>query len=224
MNDPVKIKIEHLFFSYRDRSVLRDANLRIAENTITAIIGPSGIGKSTFLMTLNRLWETIQGQFQEIHDRNYPLTTLRRSVGMVFQTPNPLPMNIFGNVSFPLKLAGFRQKSKMADRVEQALKRAYLWDEVKDRLNEDALLLSGGQQQRLCIARALILEPEILLLDEPTSSLDPKAGAVIEELLVNLKNSCTLLIVSHHQDQVQRIADTVFELAEGKFVPRPVWK
>jgi len=232
MNDPVKIKIEHLFFSYRDRFVLRDANLRIAENTITAIIGPSGIGKSTFLMTLNRLWETIpgtklqgrieikfQGQFQEIHNRNYPLTTLRRSVGMVFQTPNPLPMNIFGNVSFPLKLAGFRQKSKMADRVEMALKRAYLWDEVKDRLNEDALLLSGGQQQRLCIARALILEPEILLLDEPTSSLDPKAGAVIEELLVNLKNSCTLLIVSHYQDQVQRVADTVFELAEGKFVP-----
>jgi phosphate transport system ATP-binding protein len=235
MNDPVKIKIEHLFFSYRDRSVLRDANLRIAENTITAIIGPSGIGKSTFLMTLNRLWETIpgtklqgrieikfQGQFQEIHDRNYPLTTLRRSVGIVFQTPNPLPMNIFGNVSFPLKLAGFRQKSQMAERVEQALKRAYLWEEVKDRLKADALLLSGGQQQRLCIARALILEPEILLLDEPTSSLDPKAGAVIEELLVNLKNSCTLLIVSHYQDQVQRVADTVFELAEGKFVPMPV--
>jgi phosphate transport system ATP-binding protein len=235
MNDPVKIKIEHLFFSYGDRFVLRDANLRIAENTITAIIGPSGIGKSTFLMTLNRLWETIpgtklqgrieikfQGQFQEIHDRNYPLTTLRRSVGIVFQTPNPLPMNIFGNVSFPLKLAGFRQKSQMAERVEQALKRAYLWEEVKDRLKADALLLSGGQQQRLCIARALILEPEILLLDEPTSSLDPKAGAVIEELLVNLKNSCTLLIVSHYQDQVQRVADTVFELAEGKFVPMPV--
>ncbi|MBU0652104.1 MAG: ATP-binding cassette domain-containing protein, partial [Proteobacteria bacterium] len=110
------------------------------------------------------------------------------------------------------------------DRVEQALKRAYLWDEVKDRLNEDALLLSGGQQQRLCIARALILEPEILLLDEPTSSLDPKAGAVIEELLVNLKDSCTLLIVSHYKDQVQRIADAVFELAEEKFVPLPVWK
>lgn len=230
MNDPVKIKIEHLFFSYGGRFVLRDVNLRIAENTITAIIGPSGIGKSTFLMTLNRLWETIpgagmqgrveikfQGRFQEIHDRNYPLTTLRRSVGMVFQTPNPLPMSISRNVAFPLKLAGFRKKSEMADRVEQALKRAYLWDEVKDRLNEDALRLSGGQQQRLCIARALILEPEILLLDEPTSSLDPKAGAVIEELLVNLKDSCTLLTVSHYQDQVQRIADTVFELAEGKF-------
>jgi phosphate transport system ATP-binding protein len=238
MNDPVKIKIEHLFFSYRDRFILRDVNLRIAENTMTAIIGPSGIGKSTFLMTLNRLWETIpgaklqgrieikfQGRFQEIHDRNYPPTKLRRSVGMVFQTPNPLPMNIFGNVSFPLKLAGFRQKSAMADRVEQALKRAYLWDEVKDRLNEDALRLSGGQQQRLCIARALILEPEILLLDEPTSSLDPKAGAVIEELLVSLKDSCTLLIVSHYQDQVQRIANTVFELAEGKMsVPMPVLK
>ncbi len=232
MTDSIKIKIEHLFFSYQDRFVLRDVNLRIAENTITAIIGPSGIGKSTLLMTLNRLWETIpgaklrgeieikfQGRFQEIHDRNYPLVTLRRSVGMVFQTPNPLPMTIFGNVSFPLKLAGFRKKSEMGDRVEQALKRAYLWDEVKDRMNEDALRLSGGQQQRLCIARALILEPEILLLDEPTSSLDPKSGAVIEELLVNLKDSCTLLIVSHYQDQVQRIADAVFELAEGKFVP-----
>jgi phosphate transport system ATP-binding protein len=234
MNDPVKIKIEHLFFRYGDRFVLRDVNLRIAENTITAIIGPSGIGKSTFLMTLNRLWETIpgaklqgrveikfQGRFQEIHDCDYPPTTLRRLVGMVFQTPNPLPMTISRNVSFPLKQAGFRHKSQMADRVEEALKRAYLWDEVKDRLDEDALSLSGGQQQRLCIARALILEPEILLLDEPTSSLDPKAGAVIEELLVNLRGSCTLLMVSHYQDQVQRIADAVFELAEGRFVPMP---
>lgn len=233
MNDPMKIIIEHLFFYYRERCVLRDISLRIAEKTITAIVGPSGIGKSTFLMTLNRLWETIPGakmqgrieiglkggRLQDIHDRDFPLTTLRRSVGMVFQTPNPLPMTISRNVSFPLKLAGFRQKGMIADQVEQALKRAYLWEEVKDRLDENALRLSGGQQQRLCIARALILEPEILLLDEPTSSLDPKSGEVIEELLMSMKASCTLLIVSHYRDQVQRIADTVFELADGKFVP-----
>jgi phosphate transport system ATP-binding protein len=232
MNTTVKIAIDHLFFSYNDHHVLRDVTVRIAANTITAIVGPSGIGKSTFLMTLNRLWETIPGarlqgcveiqfggRFQNIYDHNYPLTRLRRQVGMVFQTPNPLPMSISKNVSFPLHLAGYRQKGEIADRVEQALKRAYLWEEVKDRLTENALLLSGGQQQRLCIARALILEPDILLLDEPTSSLDAKSAAVIEGLLVGLKENCTLMIVSHYWDQVQRIADTVFELTEGTLAP-----
>lgn len=232
MNKAVKISIDNLFFSYGDHRVLRDVTVRIAANTMTAIVGPSGIGKSTFLMTLNRLWETISGarlkgrveiqfggRFQNIYDRNYPLTLLRRQVGMVFQTPNPLPMSIAKNVSFPLRLAGYRKKGEIADRVEQALKRAYLWEEVKDRLTESALVLSVGQQQRLCIARALILEPEILLLDEPTSSLDAKAAAVIEDLLIDLKKNCTLLIVSHYQDQVQRIADTVFELLEGKLAP-----
>jgi phosphate transport system ATP-binding protein len=228
MNATAKISIEHLFFSYNDHHILRDVNVRIAANTLTAIVGPSGIGKSTFLMTLNRLWETIPGarlqgrveiqfggRFQNIYDHNYPLTRLRRQVGMVFQTPNPLPMSISKNVSFPLRLAGYRQKGEIADRVEQALKRAYLWEEVKDRLTENALALSGGQQQRLCIARALILGPDILLLDEPTSSLDAKSAAVIEDLLVDLKENCTLMIVSHYWDQVQRIADNVFELTEG---------
>jgi phosphate transport system ATP-binding protein len=227
-----KIFIENLFFSYNDHHILCDVAVRIAANTITAIVGPSGIGKSTFLTTLNRLWETIPGarlkgrveiqfggRFQNIYDHHYPLTRLRRQVGMVFQTPNPLPMSISKNVSFPLYLAGYRQKGEMADRVEQALKRAFLWEEVKDRLTENALVLSGGQQQRLCIARALILEPDVLLLDEPTSSLDAKAAAVIEGLLVSLKENCTLIIVSHYWDQVQRIADTVFELTEGKLVP-----
>lgn len=228
MNTAVKIAIEHLFFSYNDHQLLRDVTARFTANTITAIVGPSGIGKSTFLTTLNRLWETIPGArlkgrveiefggcFRNIYDRNYPLTLLRRQVGMVFQTPNPLPMGIAKNVAFPLHLAGYRKKGEIADRVEQALKRAYLWEEVKDRLTESALVLSGGQQQRLCIARALILEPEILLLDEPTSSLDAKAAAVIEGLLVDLKENCTLLIVSHYRDQVQRVADAVFELSEG---------
>lgn len=232
MDRAVKISIDHLFFSYNDHYVLRDVTVRLAANTITAIVGPSGIGKSTFLTTLNRLWETIPGTrltgrveirfggcFQNIYDRNYPLTLLRRQVGMVFQTPNPLPMSIAKNVSLPLQLAGYRKKGEIADRVEQALKRAYLWEEVKDRLTENASVLSGGQQQRLCIARALILEPEVLLFDEPTSSLDAKAAAVIESLLVDLKENCTLLIVSHYRDQVQRIADTVFELTEGNLAP-----
>jgi len=213
---------------------LRDITTQFAENAITAIVGPSGVGKSTLLMTLNRLWESIpsakmkgkvevkfDGRFCDIYDRSFSLPQLRRLVGMVFQVPNPLPMSIYKNIAFPLKLAGYKDKGLIGHRVEQALKRAYLWNEVKDRLTEDALALSGGQQQRLCIARALVLEPEILLLDEPTSSLDAKAGAVIEELLASLKDHCTLLVVSHYLDQVKRIADTVVELSNGRFVPRP---
>jgi len=138
---------------------------------------------------------------------------------MVFQVPNPLPMSIFKNVAFPLKLAGFCDKQAAAEKVEEALRRAYLWEEVRDRLTDHAMQLSGGQQQRLCIARALILEPQILLLDEPTSSLDATAAAVIEGLLVNLKKRCTILVVSHYLAQVQRIADRVLELADGILVP-----
>lgn len=231
MDNNLKICIENMHFSYDDHSVLAGANLRIMENTINAIIGPSGIGKSTFLTTLNRLWETspaarfhgrveifFQGIPQDIYDVGFPATTLRRRVGMVFQTPNPLPMSIFRNVAFPLKLTGGTSRAETAARVEKALRHAYLWDDVKERLQEDALLLSGGQQQRLCIARALVLEPEVLLLDEPTSSLDGKAGSVIEDLLVDLKKNCTIVMVSHYLDQVRRIADTVHELQNGKFV------
>jgi phosphate transport system ATP-binding protein len=232
MNDKIKINIEHLSFSYNDKYILQDINVRINENTINAIVGPSGIGKTTFLTIINRLWEinpgaklrgkveiSFNGGLQDIHDPRNPVTSLRRSVGMVFQTPNPLPMSIFNNVSFPLKLSGSVSKREFPDRVEQALKRTFLWNEVKDRLQENALQLSGGQQQRLCIARALVLEPEVLLLDEPTSSLDVKAGTVIEELLMELKKGCTILIVSHYLDQVRRIADVVFELSGGKLIP-----
>ncbi|MEW6378276.1 MAG: ATP-binding cassette domain-containing protein [bacterium] len=222
----VKIKTAHLYFSYHDHYVLRDITVQFIENSITAIIGPSGVGKSTFLMTLNRLWEGIpgakmkgmveikfNGNFHDIYSRSYPLPQLRRTVGMVFQVPNPLLMSIYKNVAFPLKLAGIKDKSLIGHKVEQALKNAHLWEEVKNRLADSALALSGGQQQRLCIARALVLEPEILLLDEPTSSLDSKAGAVIEELLLNIKEHCTILTVSHYLDQVKRIADTVVELS-----------
>jgi len=231
MENKVKIKIDGLSFSYGEHPVLNNITARFSENTITAIVGPSGKGKTTFLMTLNRLWESIpeariegkveirfSDRFYNIYEPSYPLPRLRRLVGMVFQVPNPLPMSIYKNVGFPLKLAGLKDRNHISMKVETALKRAFLWEEVKDRLTDDALALSGGQQQRLCIARALILEPEILLLDEPTSSLDAGAGAVIEELLLSLKSRCTLLMVSHYLDQLKRIADTVVELSEGKFI------
>ncbi len=226
---PTKIKIRSLEFYFRDAKVLDRIDLDIPENTITAVTGPSGQGKSTFLMTLNRLWEpdpharltgTIHirmgNEFQDIYDPRFKVHALRRAVGMVFQAPNPLPMSIYKNVAFPLKLAGEEKAGDAAFRVEQALKHTFLWDEVKDRLHDDARSLSGGQQQRLCMARALILKPEVLLLDEPTASLDERAARVIEELLVELKQECTLILVSHYQEQVKRVADSSYSLAHGR--------
>lgn len=221
-----KIKVRDLFFYYNDHMVLQNINIDIMENSITAVTGPSGQGKSSFLMTLNRLWENIDGakitgsieirfnkNFQNIYDKKYPVSVLRRQVGMVFQVPNPLPMSIYNNIAFPLKLNGEHKKKDLLFRIEDALKRTFLWDEVKDRLNKNAGTLSGGQQQRLCIARALILNPHVMLLDEPTSSLDEKAGRVIEDLLVELKKNCTIVLVSHYMNQVKRIADTRMKLS-----------
>jgi phosphate transport system ATP-binding protein len=153
-------------------------------------------------------------------NNGYPVNRLRRKVGMAFQNPNPLPMSIYKNVAFPLKLAGEKEKQKMENKVQTALAWAFLWEEVKDRLSADARTLSGGQQQRLCIARALILKPEVLLLDEPTASLDTKAAEVIEDLISNLKSHCTILMVSHYLDQVQRVADDVMELVGGSLISR----
>jgi phosphate transport system ATP-binding protein len=229
MENKTKIQIDGLSFFYNDYRVLNNITVSFPKNSITAIVGPSGKGKTTFLMILNRLWESIpearmEGSvkirfdegFHKIYDPSYPLFRLRRLVGMVFQIPNPLPMSIYKNVAFPLKLAGLKDKKLISEKVETALKSAFLWEEVKDRLRDNAFALSGGQQQRLCIARALTLEPQILLLDEPTSSLDASASAVIEELMINLKDRCTLLMVSHYLDQVKRIADTILELSDGK--------
>lgn len=229
MENKTKIKIDGLSFFYNNHQVLNSITVSFPKNTITGIVGPSGQGKTTFLMILNRLWESIpetrmegsvkirfDDRFHKIYDPSYPLSQLRRLVGMVFQIPNPLPMSIYKNVAFPLKLAGVKDKDLISEKVETALKSAFLWEEVKDRLKDNAFALSGGQQQRLCIARALTLEPQILLLDEPTSSLDASAASVIEELMINLKDRCTLLMVSHYLDQVKRIADTVMELSNGK--------
>lgn len=229
MEKKIKIEVDALSFRYGKTPVLKNVSARFSENAITAIVGPSGCGKSTFLKVLNRLWEGFPGAersgcvrirfddvFQDIYDPAFSLPRLRRKVGMVFQTPNPLPMSIYKNVAFPLKLMG-ENKKHLSPRVEQALRDAYLWEEVKDRLTLDARHLSGGQQQRLCIARALILEPEVLLLDEPTASLDAEAGEIIESLLVNLKSHCSLVIVSHYMDQVKRIADECIRITEAGF-------
>jgi phosphate transport system ATP-binding protein len=230
--ETTRIRVADLSFSYRKRAALRNIHADFAESTITALVGPSGAGKSTFLTTLNGLWQTIpearmsgqvlirlEGAFRDIYAEGFPVSRLRRRVGMVFQTPNPLPMSIFRNIAFPLKLAGENRRDVIEPRVEAALRRAYLWEEVKDRLGDNALTLSGGQQQRLCIARALVLEPQVLLLDEPTSSLDETAGRVIEELLVSLKDRLTLLVVSHYTDQVKRIADRVLTFSNGSIDP-----
>ncbi len=222
-----KIKINGLNFFYQQKAILKKLEGEFEERAITTIMGPSGIGKSTFLMVLNRLYESIpncrvegkvelklDGRYIDIH--KLPLTTLRKKVGMVFQIPNPLPMSVFKNVAFPLKLSGIKDGRVIEEKVEKALKNAFLWDEVKDRLNDSALQLSGGQQQRLCIARAMIIEPHVLLLDEPTSSLDMEAALKIGELLEDLKQKCTLIIVSHYMDLTKRISDRVLTLKDGR--------
>lgn len=222
----IKIRINDLNFFYKKKSVLKGLKGEVEEKAITTIIGPSGVGKTTLLMVINRLYESIpdcrvEGRVEiKLNDRyidvhKLPVTTLRKKVGMVFQVPNPLPMSIFKNIAFPLKLSGVKDREYIKEKVEQALKDAFLWDEVKDRLNDSALELSGGQQQRLCIARAMIMQPEVLLLDEPTSSLDMEAALKITELLKSLKEKCTLIVVSHYTSLTRRISDNVLTLKDG---------
>jgi phosphate transport system ATP-binding protein len=229
MQPTAKIVTDRLSFYYGKTPVLQNVSVELEERRITAITGPSGSGKSSFLSVLNRMWTEIPGVhltgrahirlgdgMHDLCDGKLPAGELRRKVGMVFQTPNPLPMSIYRNVAFPLKLAGIRDRQQIAARVESALRRTLLWDEVKDRLKKDARKLSGGQQQRLCIARSLVLEPEVLLLDEPTSALDAAAAAGIEELLLDLKQDCTPVLVSHYLDQVRRLADRIYRLENGE--------
>jgi len=222
-----KIVVKGVSFFYGRNRVLKNIQAKFAEHTITAITGPSGQGKSTLLGLFNCMWDEIPGArcSGEIRIRlgerwvsplkkDIPLPLLRRKVALIFQEPNPLPMSIARNMAFPLMLAGVRDKNLVREKVQKALRQAFLWEEVKDRLEESALDLSGGQRQRLCIARALVLEPEVLLCDEPTSSLDTKAAGIIEDLLVSLRSQCTLLVVSHYMDQVRRVADEVLTLQD----------
>lgn len=213
----VKIDVEHLSFFYGVKRALEDISLQIQANLVTAFIGPSGCGKSTFLRTLNRMNDIIPGARVEGHVRidgldayesRVDVVKLRRKVGMVFQKSNPFPKTIFENVAYGLRINGLAaSKSELAGRVEESLKQAALWGEVKDRLHESALAMSGGQQQRLCIARALAIRPDIILMDEPASALDPIATQRIEELVYDLKQAYTIVIVTHNMQQAARISD-----------------
>lgn len=222
---------EKMSFQYGGMTILKEIDLLLPAGKIIGITGPSGTGKSTLLSIFNRLWEetgagqlegvvklSLAGEMVNIYRDNYPLDLLRRKVGMVFQNPNPLPMSIAKNLAFPLQLMNIRNKKKIKSMSEKMLRRVHLWDEVHDRLQDDARFLSGGQQQRLCIARSLMLEPEILLLDEPTSSLDQQACFHIEKLLKDIKGATTILLVSHYQDQIQRIADLCYTLHDGQLI------
>ena len=221
----LKIAVNQLDFHYGQRQVLFDVSLQILEGKITALIGPSGCGKSTFLRTLNRMHETVRGTRAEgqvlLDGRNIfemDVVNLRRRVGMVFQKSNPFPKSIYENVAYGLKVNGMTRRRQVADVVEKSLRRAALWDEVKDHLHKSAYALSGGQQQRLCIARALAIDPEVLLLDEPCSALDPIATAKIEELLFSLSGSCTIVIVTHNMQQAARVADQTGFFLLGRLI------
>src|SRR6476660_186539 len=220
---PRRMTISKVDFYYGTKQTLFDVNMSIAANRVTALIGPSGCGKSTLLRTFNRMHETVRNARLEgeilLDGQNIlaqDVTQLRRRVGMVFQRPNPFPKSIFENVAYGPKING--ASVSIAEVVEKSLRRAALWDEVKDHLHKSAYELSGGQQQRLCIARGLAVEPEVLLLDEPCSALDPISTAKIEELLVQLKDSCTIAIVTHNMQQAARVSDFTAFLLVGQLV------
>lgn len=218
-----RFQISELKVFYGAKQILQGFDLEIPANVVTAVIGPSGCGKSTLLRSLNRLHETIRHARMEgriLLDgediKEMDVVGLRRRVGMVFQRPNPFPKTIFENVAYGLRING--HKGRLSDAVEHSLRRAALWDEVKDQLHKSAYALSGGQQQRLCIARALAVDPEVLLLDEPCSALDPVTTAKIEELLFQLKPTCTIVIVTHNMQQAARTSDFTAFLLEGRLV------
>ncbi len=226
-NPRVKITAEHIDFFYGNTQTLFDVNLSFEDRQVTALIGPSGCGKSTFLRTLSRMNELIPGTSikgtisldgQDVYDKSFDVVSLRQRVGMVFQRPTPFPKSIFENVAYGLRVAGITSRSLIADKVEESLRRAALFDEVKDRLNESALGLSGGQQQRLCIARALAVEPEVLLMDEPASALDPIATQRLEESIIELRKSLCIIIVTHNMQQAARVSDKTAFFFMGRLI------
>jgi phosphate transport system ATP-binding protein len=211
-----KIIIKDLNFYYGSKQALYNVSISVKENEVTALIGPSGCGKTTFLRCLNRMHDLYAGNRYEgeiildnanILDKGLDLIKLRSKIGMVFQKPTPFPMSVFDNIAFGLKLSGLSKKNELAPLVEKALKDSALWDEIKDRLNESALALSGGQQQRLCIARAIAVQPEVILMDEPCSALDPVATAKIEDMMTELKKKYTVVIVTHNMQQAARVSE-----------------
>ena len=224
-----RIAVRELDLWYGSTQALKSVTVDVPDRSVTAIIGPSGCGKSTLLRCFNRMNDTIAGvrvkgevwvSGQDIYAGSTDVVELRRRVGMVFQRPNPFPKSIFENVVYGLRLLGVRDRSELESRVEHALRRAALWEEARDRLGHSALQLSGGQQQRLCIARALAVEPEVLLMDEPASALDPSATARIEELVLALKASYTIVVVTHNMQQAARVSDRTAFMLNGKLIER----
>lgn len=227
MNNVIKLKSENIKVYYKNFQALHGINMDILENKVTALIGPSGCGKSTFLRTINRLNELIEGTRIEgqlyldnkpIYDKNVDVVTLRKKVGMVFQKPSVFPMSIYENVAYGPKIHGIKNKSRLDEIVEKSLKAANLWNEIHGRLNAPAAGLSGGQQQRLVIARVLAVEPEVILMDEPASALDPISTAKLEELIAELKKNYTILIVTHNMQQAARVSDYTGFFLNGNLV------
>lgn len=227
MSNKIKVKVENLNLYYGENHALKDVSMDIQENAVTAFIGPSGCGKSTFLKTLNRMNGLVDGvridgkvllDGEDIYEPGVDTTILRKKVGMVFQQPNPFPMSIYDNIAYGPRVHGIRDKKRLDQIVEESLRGAAIFDEVKDRLKKSAMGLSGGQQQRICIARALAVQPEVLLMDEPTSALDPISTAKIEELMEDLKKKYTVIVVTHNMQQATRVSDQTAFFLVGEMV------
>ena len=227
MSNKIKVKVENLNLYYGENHALKDVNMDIQENAVTAFIGPSGCGKSTFLKTLNRMNDLVDGvriegkvllDGEDIYDPAVDTTIRRKKVGMVFQQPNPFPMSIYDNIAYGPRVHGIRDKKRLDQIVEESLRGAAIFDEVKDRLKKSAMGLSGGQQQRICIARALAVQPEVLLMDEPTSALDPISTSKIEDLMEDLKKKYTVIVVTHNMQQATRVSDQTAFFLVGEMV------
>ena len=227
MGEDIEIETQKLSLWYGEKQALKNIDMKIPEEKVTAIIGPSGCGKSTLIRCFNRMNDIIdvcriEGKIfideHDIYDKKTDVVELRKKVGMVFQKPNPFPKSIYENIAYAPRIHGVKKKEKLDDIVEECLKQAFLWDEVKDRLDESAKSLSGGQQQRVCIARALAVEPEVILMDEPCSALDPIATAKIEELIQYLSKEYTVVIVTHNMQQAGRVSDYTAYLYIGKLI------
>ncbi|MBN1499588.1 MAG: phosphate ABC transporter ATP-binding protein [Spirochaetes bacterium] len=227
MKKETKITVDNLSFSYSGKKAVEDISIEVETNSVLALIGPSGCGKSTFLRCINRMNDIIPGisyngdikiDDKSIFSNEYDITSLRRKVGMVFQKSNPFPKTIADNIAYGMRVNGIKDKYVIENKIEETLKATALWDEVKDRLNDSAMTLSGGQQQRLCIARTIAIEPEIILMDEPASALDPVSTLKIEELVQDLKKKYTIVIVTHNMQQAARVSDITAFFYIGKLI------